>query len=94
MVTKFGMSAKIGMINYADDDNQVFIGRDLAQAKVVSDDMAFEIDCEVKRIINECYEKGREIIKKRRDILDKCVELLLEKERISREEFEALYDAI
>jgi cell division protease FtsH len=91
MVTKFGMSDKIGTINYSDDDNEVFIGRDLAHTKSHSEEVAAQIDREVKNIITSCYEKGREIIKKRRDILDKCVELLMEKERISREEFEALY---
>ena len=92
MVTKFGMSDKIGMINYADEDNEVFIGRDLAHAKGHSDDMAYEIDQEVKSIITACYEKAREIIKNRRDILDNCVRLLMEKERITREEFESLYE--
>jgi len=94
MVTKFGMSEKIGMINYSDDDNEVFIGRDLAHSKSHSDDMAYEIDKEIKRIITDCYDKAREIIKKRRDILDRCVDILMEKERISREEFEALYDPV
>ncbi|MCL2051803.1 MAG: ATP-dependent zinc metalloprotease FtsH [Lachnospiraceae bacterium] len=94
MVTKFGMSETIGMINYSDEDNEVFIGRDLAHAKSHSDDMAYEIDKEVKNIISNCYEKAREIISKRRDILDSCVEMLMEKERISREEFEALYDPV
>ena len=91
MVTKFGMSDNIGTINYADDDNEVFIGRDWGHVKNISDDMAYKIDLEVKDIISACYEKAREIIKKRRHILDSCVELLMEKERISREEFEALY---
>ena len=94
MVTKFGMSEKIGLINYSDDDNEVFIGRDLAHAKSHSDDMAYEIDKEVKNIITECYNKAFDIIKKRRDILDRCVELLMEKERITREEFEALYEGV
>ena len=92
MVTKFGMSDKIGMINYADEDNEVFIGRDLAHSKGHSDDMAYEIDQEVKSIITACYEKAHEIIKNRRDILDSCVTLLMEKERITREEFESLYE--
>jgi len=94
MVTRFGMSDKIGTINYSDDDNEVFIGRDLAHTKSYSDDMAYEIDLEVKSIITACYEKARDIIKNRRDILDRCVELLMEKERISREEFEGLYEAV
>ena len=94
MVTKFGMSEKIGLINYSDDDNEVFIGRDLAHAKSHSDDMAYEIDKEVKSIITECYNKAHDIIKNRRDILDRCVELLMEKERITREEFESLYEGI
>lgn len=94
MVTRFGMSDNIGTINYADDDNEVFIGRDLAHTKSHSDDMAYEIDLEVKSIITACYDKARDIIKNRRDILDRCVELLMEKERISREEFESLYGAV
>jgi cell division protease FtsH len=92
MVTRYGMSENIGTINYADDDNEVFIGRDLAHTKSHSDDMAYEIDREVKNIITACYKRGKEIIENRRDILDRCVELLMEKERISREEFEALYN--
>jgi cell division protease FtsH len=92
MVTRYGMSENIGTINYADDDNEVFIGRDLAHTKSHSDEMAYEIDREVKNIISACYKRGREIIENRRDILDRCVELLMEKERISREEFEALYN--
>jgi cell division protease FtsH len=94
MVTRYGMSETIGTINYADDDNEVFIGRDLAHTKSHSDDMAYEIDREVKNIITACYEKGRKIIENRRDILDRCVELLMEKERISREEFESLYNPV
>ncbi len=92
MVTKFGMSDNIGTINYGSDENEVFIGRDLAHTKTYSEEMAGEIDREVKNIIDDCYQKAKEIIVKRMDILDKCAALLLEKERISREEFEGLYE--
>ncbi|MDR2889318.1 MAG: ATP-dependent zinc metalloprotease FtsH [Lachnospiraceae bacterium] len=91
MVTKFGMSEQIGTINYSSDDDEVFIGRDLAHTKSHSEMIAGEIDKEVKRIIDDCYAKARAIIEEKRDILEKCANLLLEKEKISREEFEALY---
>ncbi len=92
MVTKFGMSDNIGTINYGSDDNEVFIGRDLAHTKAYSEEMAGEIDREVKNIIDDCYKKAKAIIVERMDILEKCAALLLEKERISREEFEGLYE--
>lgn len=91
MVTKYGMSEKIGMINFADDD-EVFIGRDLAHTKGYGDVMASLIDEEVKRIIDESYDKARVIIMKHRDILDKCAALLIEKEKIGGKEFEALFE--
>ncbi len=94
MVKKFGMSNNIGMINYSSDDDEVFIGRDFAQTKSYSDEMAAEIDREVKKIIDECYQKAKKIIQEHMDILEKCAILLLEKEKITREEFEALYDNV
>jgi cell division protease FtsH len=92
MVTKYGFSDKVGEICYDNDDDEVFIGRDLAHAKSYSDEVAATIDSEVKRIIDECYARGEKILNEYKDILDKTAELLLEKERITREEFEALFD--
>lgn len=92
MVTRYGMSENIGIINYDDDDDEVFIGRDLAHAKNHSEIVSGEIDKEVKAIIDECYKKAKEIIMKHEDVLHKCAELLLEKERINRAEFEALFE--
>ena len=92
MVTKFGMSEAVGLINYDDDNNEVFIGRDLAQtARGYGEGVATVIDQEVKRIIDECYDRARHIIRKYDDVLHTCADLLLEKEKISREEFEALF---
>ena len=91
MVTRFGMSDNIGVINYDDDGDEVFIGRDLAHAKSHSEYITGEIDKEVKAIIDECYKDAKRIILEHRDVLDKCAELLLEKEKITREEFEALF---
>ena len=93
MVTRFGMSENIGVINYDDDDDAVFIGRDLAHAKTHSEAVAGEIDKEVKSIIDDCYAKAKAIIQEHNGVLHKCAELLLEKEKISREEFEALFEA-
>ncbi len=92
MVTRYGMSENIGVINYDDSDDEVFIGRDLAHAKNHSEIVSGEIDREVKAIIDECYQKAKEIILKHEDVLHKCAALLLEKEKISRTEFEALFD--
>lgn len=92
MVTRYGMSDQIGVINYDDDDDEVFIGRDLAHAKNHSELISGEIDREVKTIIDECYRKAKEIITEHEDVLHKCAKLLLEKEKISRAEFEALFD--
>ena len=92
MVTKYGMSDNIGVINYNSDDDEVFIGRDLAHAKSHSELISGEIDKEVKSIIDECYGKAKAIILEHADILHKCAELLLEKEKIGREEFEALFE--
>ena len=91
MVTEYGMSEKVGMINYGGDENEVFIGRDLAHARSYGESVATAIDGEVKRIIDECYEKAKKIILDHENVLHKCCELLLEKEKITREEFEALF---
>lgn len=91
MVTKYGFSKNLGMVNYASDEDEVFIGRDLAHTKNYSEAVANAIDIEVREIIDECYEKARAIILKDKNILDACAALLIEKERISREEFEALF---
>ena len=92
MVTRYGMSDNIGVINYDDDDDEVFIGRDLAHAKSHSELVAGEIDKEVKEIINGCYARAKAIITEHEDVLHQCAELLLKKEKITREEFEALMD--
>ncbi len=91
MVTRFGMSENIGVICYDDDDDEVFIGRDLAHTKSHSESIAGEIDREVKAIIDECYEKARSIILEKENVLHTCAQLLLQKEKIGREEFEALF---
>ena len=92
MVTKYGMSEHIGLICYSDDDNEVFIGRDLAHTRGYSEGVASAIDAEIKRIIDEAYATAKKMILEKRDILESCAQLLLEKEKISREEFEALFD--
>ncbi len=92
MVTRYGMSDNIGVINYDEDDDEVFIGRDLAHTKGHSELVAGEIDREVKSIINDCYANAKAIITDYEHILHKCADLLLEKEKISREEFEALFE--
>ncbi|MBE5884829.1 MAG: ATP-dependent zinc metalloprotease FtsH [Lachnospiraceae bacterium] len=91
MVTRYGMS-NLGVINYDSDGDEVFIGRDLAQTRPYSERIAGEIDMEVKSIIDECYAKAKEIITEHMDILHASSELLLEKERVTREEFEALFE--
>ena len=92
MVTKFGMSEALGLISYDDDSDEVFIGRDLAHtSRGYGEGVATVIDQEVKRIIDECYSRAGHIIKKYDDVLHSCAELLLEKEKISREEFESLF---
>ena len=91
MVTRFGMSDNIGVICYDNDDDEVFIGRDLAHTKAHSEAISGEIDKEVKSIIDECYAKAKSIIEEHEKVLHSCAELLLEKERISRDEFEALF---
>ena len=92
MVTKYGMSDNIGLICYDNDDDEVFIGRDLAHTRGYSEGVASAIDQEIKRIIDECYAKAKQMIMDHRDVLDACANLLLEKERISQKEFEALFD--
>ena len=91
MVTEYGMSEKLGMINYGGDNNEVFIGRDLAHTRSYSEEVAGIIDSETKRIIDECYEKAKKIILEHEDVLHKCCDLLLEKEKIGQQEFEALF---
>lgn len=91
MVTRFGMSDRIGTINYDDDSDEVFIGRDLAHTKTMSEAVAGEIDAEVKTIITDCYAKAKKLIEENIDVLHACAGLLLEKERITRDEFEALF---
>jgi len=93
MVTKYGMSENIGVINYDNDDDEVFIGRDLAHAKSHSEQVAGEIDKEVKSIIDDCYAKAKVIIIENMEVLHKCADLLIEKEKIGREEFEALFES-
>ena len=92
MVTRYGMSDNIGVINYDDDDDEVFIGRDLAHAKSHSELVAGEIDREVKEIIDNCYVKAKAIIAEHEEALHRCADLLLKKEKITREEFEALME--
>ena len=91
MVTRYGMSDHIGVICYDDDDDEVFIGKDLAHAKAHSEEISGEIDKEVKHIIDDCYTKARDIILQHEDVLHSCAQLLLEKEKITREEFEGLF---
>ena len=93
MVTRFGMSDNIGVICYDDDDDEVFIGRDLAHAKAHSEAISGEIDREVKAIIDDCYSRAKAIILEHEQVLHNCAKLLLEKEKIGREEFEALFAA-
>ena len=92
MVTKFGMSEKLGLINYDSDNEEVFVGRDFGTpVRGYGEEVAGEIDKEVKRIIDECYAKAKSIINEHRGVLDACAELLLEKEKITGEEFGALF---
>jgi len=93
MITKFGMSEKLGLINYDNDSDEVFIGRDFGHtSRGYGEKVAGTIDEEVKRIIDECYAKARAIIKEYHGVLDACAQLLLEKEKITRSEFEALFE--
>lgn len=92
MVTRYGMSENIGVINYNSDDDEVFIGRDLAHAKSHSELISGEIDREVKKIIDDCYSKAKAIILEHMEVLHNCAQELLKKEKIGREEFEALFE--
>ena len=91
MVMKYGMSDKLGLICYGDDDDEVFIGRDLAHTRSYSEDVAKAIDEEIRRIIGECHDRAKKIILEHEDVLHKCASLLLEKEKVHRDEFEALF---
>lgn len=91
MVMKYGMSERLGLIAYGDDDDEVFIGRDLAHTRSYSEDVAKAIDEEIRRIIGECHEHAKKIILEHEDVLHSCAQLLLEKEKVHREEFEALF---
>ena len=91
MVTQYGMSEKVGMIDYGSDDDEVFIGRDFGHVRAYSDEVTASIDAEVKRIIDECYAKAKNVILEHRDVLESCTALLIEKEKIGQEEFEALF---
>jgi cell division protease FtsH len=91
MVTKFGMSEKIGLINYDSEDDEVFIGRDLAHTRAYGEEIASQIDQEVKRIIDEAHAKARALISEHESVLHACAKLLIEKEKIGREEFEELF---
>jgi len=90
MITRFGFSEKLGLVNYENDD-EVFIGRDFGHTQAYSEEIAAAIDEEVKDIIDDCYKKASKIIKEHEDVLHKCANLLLEKERITKEEFEGLF---
>ena len=92
MVTQYGMSEKVGMIHYGNDDDEVFIGRDLAHTRSYGEQVASEIDSEVKRIIDECYEKAKSIIEEHMQVLHRCTKVLMEKEKIGREEFEQMFE--
>ena len=91
MVTKYGMSENIGLICYDNDDDEVFIGRDLAHTRSYSEDVAKSIDEEIRRIISECHDQAKKIILEHEDVLHKCASLLLEKEKVHGDEFEALF---
>lgn len=91
MVTQYGMSEKVGMIDYGSDDDEVFIGRDFGHVRAYSDEVTASIDAEVKRIIDECYAKAKNVILEHRDVLESCTALLIEKEKIGQEEFETLF---
>ncbi len=92
MITRYGFSDAIGMVNYDNDDDEVFIGRDLAHTRSYSENVANRIDDEVRTMIDGCYLEAKRILVENRDILDACANLLMERERITREEFEALFE--
>ncbi|NLL00384.1 MAG: ATP-dependent zinc metalloprotease FtsH [Clostridiales bacterium] len=92
MITRYGFSEEIGMVNYEQDEDEVFIGRDWGHTRSVSDNVANKIDEEVRNIIDECYQEAKRILIENRDKLDACADLLIQKERINRDEFEALFE--
>ena len=92
MVTEYGMSDAVGMINYEGEGDEVFIGRDLAHTKSYSESIATVIDQEVKRIVDDCYAEAKRIILEHQDVLEACAKLLLEKEKVTKEEFESLFE--
>ena len=93
MITKYGMSEKVGLIHYGSDEDEVFIGRDLAHTRSYAENTASIIDAEVKRIVDECYDKAKKLLLENEMILHRCAKLVLEKEKIDREEFEGLWEA-
>lgn len=93
MITRYGFSDVVGMVNYEQSEDEVFIGRDWGHTRNYSENVANKIDEEVRKIIDECYAEAKRILSENRDVLDACAELLIEKERITREEFEALFEA-
>jgi len=93
MITRYGFSDAVGMVNYEDDDDEVFIGRDLAHTRSYSESVANRIDDEVRKIIDECYLEAKRILLEYKHVMESCANLLMEKERITREEFEALFEA-
>ena len=93
MITRYGFSDAIGMVNYDNDDDEVFIGRDLAHTRSYSENVANRIDDEVRSMIDDCYAEAKRLLLDNKDILHSCADLLLLKERITREEFEELFAA-
>jgi len=91
MVTKYGFSTTVGMVNYGSDDDEVFIGRDLAHTRTYSESVARTIDDEIKNMIDNCYVDAKKLLTENFEVLHKCAKLLIEKERINREDFEALF---
>jgi cell division protease FtsH len=94
MVTLYGFSDAIGMVNYDNDDDEVFIGRDLAHTRSYSENIANRIDDEVRAIIDDCYKEAKKVLVEYKNILESCADLLIQKERITREEFEALFPTV
>lgn len=92
MVMKYGFSEKLGMINYGDEGDEIFIGRDLGHTKSYGENTATLIDEEIKSIVADCYQQAKDIILKHRDVLDRCAKALLEKEKLSQQEFEAIFN--
>ena len=91
MVTRFGFSEKIGLVNYEASDDEVFIGKDIGHSKNFGEGISNQIDEEVKKIIDQCYVKARDILNQNKHILHSCAKLLIEQERIGREQFESLF---